>query len=78
MTEPAARPTPGRTPSADSDGGVDVERYARHLPIPGFGVEGQRALGEAKVLMVGAGGLGSPVSLYLAAVSTVSGAGGSG
>ena len=66
MTEPAARRTPGPTRSADP--GFDPDRYARHLPIPGFGEEGQRRLAGASVLMVGAGGLGSPVGLYLAAV----------
>jgi sulfur-carrier protein adenylyltransferase/sulfurtransferase len=42
-------------------------RYARHLVLPGVGEEGQRRLGSARVLVVGAGGLGSPVLLYLAA-----------
>ncbi|GGC82119.1 adenylyltransferase/sulfurtransferase MoeZ [Tersicoccus solisilvae] len=43
------------------------ERYARQLILPGIGVEGQRRLKNARVLVVGAGGLGSPVLLYLAA-----------
>jgi molybdopterin/thiamine biosynthesis adenylyltransferase/rhodanese-related sulfurtransferase len=42
-------------------------RYARHLVLPGVGAEGQRRLGAAKVLVLGAGGLGSPAALYLAA-----------
>lgn len=42
-------------------------RYARHLLIPEIGQEGQRALLDARVLLVGAGGLGSPIALYLAA-----------
>ena len=42
-------------------------RYSRHLLIPEVGEEGQRKLLEAKVLLVGAGGLGSPAALYLAA-----------
>lgn len=42
-------------------------RYARHLVIPDFGEAGQRRLKAARVLVVGLGGLGSPVSLYLAA-----------
>ncbi len=43
------------------------ERYSRHLLIPEVGVEGQQKLLEAKVLLLGAGGLGSPTGLYLAA-----------
>lgn len=42
-------------------------RYSRHLLIPEVGEEGQRKLLDAKVLMIGAGGLGSPAALYLAA-----------
>lgn len=42
-------------------------RYSRHLLIPEVGEEGQRRLLDAKVLLIGAGGLGSPVALYLAA-----------
>ncbi len=45
----------------------EILRYSRHLVIPDVGVEGQRRLKDARVLMVGAGGLGSPVGLYLAA-----------
>jgi molybdopterin/thiamine biosynthesis adenylyltransferase/rhodanese-related sulfurtransferase len=43
------------------------ERYSRHLLIPEIGPEGQRKLLDAKVLLLGAGGLGSPTALYLAA-----------
>ncbi len=42
-------------------------RYTRHLQLPQIGVSGQKKLKSAKVLIVGAGGLGSPVALYLAA-----------
>jgi sulfur-carrier protein adenylyltransferase/sulfurtransferase len=44
-----------------------ISRYARHLMLPEVGPEGQRKIGAASVLCVGAGGLGSPVALYLAA-----------
>ncbi|EEB62530.1 ThiF family adenylyltransferase [Corynebacterium amycolatum] len=44
----------------------DLRRYARHLTLPGFGAEGQRTLRAARVLVIGAGGLGSPALLYLA------------
>lgn len=41
-------------------------RYSRHILLPQIDVDGQRRLGDARALVVGAGGLGSPVSLYLA------------
>ena len=44
----------------------EVRRYARQLVLDGIGVDGQRRLKNARVLVVGAGGLGSPVLLYLA------------
>src|ERR671922_1560664 len=43
------------------------DRYSRHLLLPEVGVEGQQKLLDAKVLLLGAGGLGSPAALYLAA-----------
>ncbi len=46
---------------------VDMERHARHLVLPNVGYEGQKKLAAARVLVIGAGGLGSPVLLYLAA-----------
>ena len=45
----------------------EVARYARHILLPGVGMAGQQRLAAARVLVVGAGGLGSPALLYLAA-----------
>ena len=45
----------------------ELERYARHLVLPEFGGRGQASLARARVAVVGAGGLGSPCLLYLAA-----------
>lgn len=58
---PAAR-TPGASLSRD-----ELVRYSRHLLLPEVGVAGQKKLLHSKVLIVGAGGLGSPTALYLAA-----------
>jgi len=44
-----------------------AERYSRHLRLPEVGLDGQRRLQQARVLLVGAGGLGSPAAFYLAA-----------
>ncbi len=46
---------------------AELERYSRHLIIPEFNLEGQRRLKEGSVLVIGSGGLGSPLLLYLAA-----------
>jgi molybdopterin/thiamine biosynthesis adenylyltransferase/rhodanese-related sulfurtransferase/molybdopterin converting factor small subunit len=46
---------------------AEMLRYSRHLLLPEVGVSGQRKLKDARVLTIGAGGLGSPLSLYLAA-----------
>jgi adenylyltransferase/sulfurtransferase len=51
-------------PELDRD---ELYRYARHLALPDVGVDGQRKLKAGRVLCVGAGGLGSPLALYLAA-----------
>src|SRR5213592_2100876 len=45
----------------------EILRYSRHLIMPEVGMEGQLKLKHAKVLCIGAGGLGSPLALYLAA-----------
>jgi molybdopterin/thiamine biosynthesis adenylyltransferase/rhodanese-related sulfurtransferase len=44
-----------------------TERYARHLSLPQVGIEGQKKLEQSHVVLIGAGGLGSPVAYYLAA-----------
>ena len=49
------------------DQDAQLERYARHLILKQIGVKGQKALLAGKVLVIGAGGLGSPVLAYLAA-----------
>jgi len=55
-------------PARSSDlSNEEILRYSRHLIIPEVGIEGQRKLKAAKVLTIGAGGLGAPVGLYLAA-----------
>lgn len=46
---------------------AQIDRYARHLVLPEIGEEGQEALLNARVLVIGAGGLGSPLLMYLAA-----------
>jgi len=45
----------------------EIARYSRHLLLPEIGIEGQKKLKAAKVLIIGTGGLGSPLALYLAA-----------
>ncbi|MFN4116257.1 MAG: HesA/MoeB/ThiF family protein, partial [Inhella sp.] len=46
---------------------AQLQRYARHLLLDGFDVDAQQRLLDARLLVVGAGGLGSPALLYLAA-----------
>ena len=45
----------------------ELKRYARHISLPSFGIEGQNKLLKSSVLCIGAGGLGSPCTMYLAA-----------
>jgi sulfur-carrier protein adenylyltransferase/sulfurtransferase len=54
-------------PPAEALSKDEILRYSRHLIIPEVGMEGQQKLKAAKVLLVGAGGLGAPLGLYLAA-----------
>lgn len=54
-----------RAPGVVDD--LDAERYARQLTLPEVGLDGQRRLRDARVALIGAGGLGSPAALYLAA-----------
>jgi adenylyltransferase/sulfurtransferase len=58
---------PISTHAAPPLGPAELQRYARHLALPEMGEDGQRRLKAARVLLVGAGGLGSPAALYLAA-----------
>ncbi|WP_231446842.1 molybdopterin-synthase adenylyltransferase MoeB [Brevibacterium zhoupengii] len=62
----ARNPGPLVAPT-DSLSPRELERYARHLSLPGIGVEGQGRLRAASALVIGAGGLGAPVLHYLAA-----------
>lgn len=48
-------------------GAREIGRYSRHLLLPSFGVEAQKRLMQGSALVVGAGGLGAPALLYLAA-----------
>ncbi|PBS13847.1 molybdopterin biosynthesis protein MoeB [Lysobacteraceae bacterium NML93-0792] len=57
-------------PTVLPDGDIDLdfhERYSRHLKLPEIGLAGQQRLADARVLVIGAGGLGSPAAYYLAA-----------
>src|SRR6187549_455999 len=45
----------------------EIARYSRHLILPEVGMDGQKRLKASSVLLIGAGGLGSPLALYLAA-----------
>jgi adenylyltransferase/sulfurtransferase len=63
-----AAPTPGAEAGAlPALSNEEIARYSRHLIMPEVGVEGQRKLKAARVLMIGTGGLGAPTGMYLAA-----------
>src|SRR5260221_400145 len=66
MTQDDRRPPALVEPHATLDN-KEIRRYSRHLIIPDVAMDGQRRLKSAKVLCIGAGGLGSPVAMYLAA-----------
>lgn len=63
LNESKAKPDSG-LPSLSND---ELARYSRHLTLPEVGLEGQRRLKAASVLMIGTGGLGAPTGMYLAA-----------
>jgi adenylyltransferase/sulfurtransferase len=66
LASPVA-PSTGTTDALPELTREEILRYSRHLILPDVGVAGQRKLKAARVLLVGAGGLGSPAALYLAA-----------
>lgn len=66
-SQPTRRPLPPLVEPAAELSREEVARYSRHLIIPDVGMVGQKRLKNARVLVIGAGGLGSPALLYLAA-----------
>ncbi|MGE3818949.1 MAG: molybdopterin-synthase adenylyltransferase MoeB [Isosphaeraceae bacterium] len=65
--KPSATDLLGERADAATLSASEIQRYARHLIMPEVAIEGQKRLKAAKVLCIGTGGLGSPLSLYLAA-----------
>src|SRR3974377_2568210 len=59
--------TPAGTKATENLTNEEMLRYSRHLIMPEVGMEGQLKLKKAKVLLIGTGGLGAPLGLYLAA-----------
>ena len=67
-SEPASLAGSGQaTAEAERLSNEEIQRYSRHLIMPEVGMTGQRKLKAASVLLIGAGGLGSPLAMYLAA-----------
>jgi adenylyltransferase/sulfurtransferase len=64
VTADSARETPRKSPELSRE---EILRYSRHILLPEVGVDGQKKLKDSAVLLVGAGGLGSPAAMYLAA-----------
>ena len=64
---PQAAPVPSKAAPPPVLSHEEILRYSRHLILPDVGLDGQKKLKAARVLLVGAGGLGSPAALYLAA-----------
>lgn len=62
-----ARAAPAEAPAAGTFSDTELERYARHMVLREIGGPGQKKLRNARVLVIGAGGLGSPALMYLAA-----------
>src|SRR5260221_14493601 len=62
-----ARRLPPLVEPAEGLTNQEIRRYSRHLIIPDIAMQGQRRMKNARVLCIGAGGLGSPVAMYLAA-----------
>jgi adenylyltransferase/sulfurtransferase len=68
MGKPTTATDPKAGPTASEDlSPEEIKRYSRHLIMPEVGIDGQRKLRQSSVLCIGAGGLGSPAAMYLAA-----------
>jgi adenylyltransferase/sulfurtransferase len=67
MSTPVTVIPPLTSPDGITLSNDEIRRYSRHLILPDIGVDGQKRLKAARVLLIGAGGLGAPVAMYLAA-----------